>query len=148
VAACADSKKERHNVALQEAMVVSQAVDVSADVVYAFARQMENLPRWASGLAKGIEQRGGEWFADSPMGQVKVTMAPANSFGVLDHDVTLPDGVSVHNALRATPCGDGSLLTFVVLRSAGASQESFDADVAHVRQDLLALKQLLEQQAA
>jgi hypothetical protein len=148
VAACADSKKERHNVALQEAMVVSQAVDVSADVVYAFARQMENLPRWASGLAKGIEQRGGEWLADSPMGQVKVTMAPANSFGVLDHEVTLPDGVSVHNALRVTPCGDGSLLTFVVLRSAGASQESFDADVAHVRQDLLALKQLLEQQAA
>ncbi|RST54560.1 SRPBCC family protein [Variovorax sp. MHTC-1] len=129
-------------------MVVSQAVDVSAEAVYAFARQMENLPLWASGLAKGIEQRGGEWFADSPMGQVKVTMAPANSFGVLDHDVTLPDGVSVHNAFRVTPCGNGSLLTFVVLRSAGASQESFDADVAHVRQDLLALKQQLEQQAA
>ncbi|WP_221885663.1 SRPBCC family protein [Variovorax sp. MHTC-1] len=134
--------------ALHEAMVVSQAVDVSAEAVYAFARQMENLPLWASGLAKGIEQRGGEWFADSPMGQVKVTMAPANSFGVLDHDVTLPDGVSVHNAFRVTPCGNGSLLTFVVLRSAGASQESFDADVAHVRQDLLALKQQLEQQAA
>ena len=134
--------------ALFEAMVVSQTVDVSADVVYAFARQMENLPLWASGLAKGIEQRDGGWFADSPMGQVKVTMAPANSFGVLDHDVTLPDGVSVHNALRVTPCGDGSVLTFVVLRSAGASQKSFDADVAHVRQDLLALKQLLEQQTS
>jgi hypothetical protein len=78
----------------------------------------------------------------------KRQMAPANSFGVLDHDVTLPDGVSVHNALRVTPCGDGSVLTFVVLRSAGVSQESFDADVAHVRQDLLALKQLLEQQTS
>lgn len=133
---------------LHEAMVVSQTVGVAADVVYAFARQMENLPLWASGLAKGIEQCDGEWVADSPMGQVKVTMAPANSFGVLDHDVTLADGVSVHNALRVTPCGDGSVLTFVVLRSAGVSQESFDADVAHVRQDLLALKQLLEQQTS
>ena len=134
--------------ALHEAMVVSQTVDVAADVVYVFTRQMKNLPLWASGLARGIEQRDGEWFADSPMGQVKVAMAPANSFGVLDHDVTLPDGVSVHNAFRVTPCGDGSVLTFVVLRSAGVSQESFDADVAHVRQDLLALKQLLEQQTS
>lgn len=131
----------------REAVVVSQAVDVSADEVYAFARRMDNLPLWASGLAKGIEQRDGKWFADSPMGQVEVEMAPANSFGVLDHDVTLPNGVSVHNAFRVTPCGDGSLLTFVVLRSGGVSQEDFDADVAHVRRDLAALKQLLEQRA-
>ena len=108
---------------------------------------MDNLPLWASGLAKGIEQRDGKWVADSPMGQVEVEMAPANPFGVLDHDVTLPNGVSVHNALRVTPCGEGSLLTFVVLRSADGDQQSFDADVAHVRQDLAALKQLLEQQA-
>lgn len=131
-----------------EALVVAQPVDVPADVVYAFARQMENLPLWASGLAKGIEQRGGAWFADSPMGEVQVAMAPANPFGVLDHDVTLPDGSRVHNAFRVTPCGDGSLLSFVVLRSAGTSQKNFDADVAHVRADLLALKQLLERQRA
>ncbi|MDM0052323.1 SRPBCC family protein [Variovorax sp. J22R115] len=130
--------------AIQEALVVSETVGVPAKVVYDFSRQMENLPLWASGLAAGIQQRDGAWFADSPMGQVKVEMAPVNPFGVLDHDVTLPDGVRVHNALRVTPCGDGSLLTFVVLRLAGVSQESFDADVAHVRRDLAALKRLLE----
>ena len=64
----------------------------------------------ATGLSKGIEQREGKWFADSPMGQVEVEMAPANSFGVLDHDVTLPNGVNVHNAFRVTPCAKGSLL--------------------------------------
>ncbi|MDM0104266.1 SRPBCC family protein [Variovorax sp. J22R24] len=130
--------------AVQDALVVSETIDVPAKSVYDFARQMENLPLWASGLAAGIEQRDGAWFADSPMGKVRVEMAPANSFGVLDHDVTLPDGVSVHNAFRVTPCGDGSLLTFVVLRLAGVSLESFDADVAHVRRDLAALKRLLE----
>jgi hypothetical protein len=41
-----------------------------------------------------------------------------------------------------------SLLTFVVIRSTGTSQASFDADVAHVRADLFALKRLLEQQRA
>jgi len=131
-----------------EAVVISQSIDLPAEVVYTFARQEENLPRWASGLAQGIEQRDGAWFAESPMGQVRIVMAPANVFGVLDHDVTLPNGVCVHNAFRVTPRGDGSLLTFVVLRLPGMSQANFDADVAHVQRDLAALKQLLEQQKA
>ena len=130
-----------------EAVVVAQAVDVSAPRVYAFASRMDRLPLWASGLAQGIEQRDGKWFANSPMGEVEVRMAPANAFGVLDHDVTLPNGIKVHNAFRVTPCGEGSLLTFVVLRLPGVSQQAFDADVAHVRRDLAALKQLLEQKA-
>ena len=131
---------------VQEAVVVSQAVDAPAEVVYALARQMDKLPLWASGLARGIAQRDGEWFADSPMGEVKVAMVPVNAFGVLDHDVTLPNGVSVHNAFRVTPCGEGSLLSFVVVRPADASAQSFEADVAHVRRDLAALKQLVERQ--
>ncbi|KQP14248.1 SRPBCC family protein [Pseudorhodoferax sp. Leaf267] len=125
---------------VHEAVVVSQTIDASADAVYAFASRMENLPLWASGLAAGIEQRHGHWFASSPMGQVQVAMAPANAFGVMDHDVTLPDGTTVHNAFRVTPCGDGCLLTFVVLRLEGVSQQSFEADVAHVRRDLETLK--------
>jgi hypothetical protein len=131
-----------------KAVVVSQAVGVSAEAAYAFASRMENLPLWASGLAKGIDQRDGKWFADSPMGEVEVAMVPVNPFGVLDHDVTLPNGVSVHNAFRVTPCGEGCLLSFVVPRLAGVSQESFDADIALVRRDLAALKELLEQRAS
>ena len=131
-----------------EAVVVAQTVDVSARLAYAFASRMDRLPLWASGLAKGIEQRDGKWFADSPMGEVEIQMACANAFGVLDHDVTLPNGTQVHNAFRVTPCGEGSLLTFVVLRLPGISQQAFDADVAHVRRDLAALKDLLEQTAS
>ncbi len=133
---------------IQEALVVSQPVAVAAPTVYDFAHRMQNLPLWASGLASGIEQRDGQWFTDSPMGKVQVAMAPANPFGVLDHDVTLPDGTTVHNAFRVTPCGDkASLLSFVVLRLEGVGQADFDADVAHVRKDLAALQQLLERQA-
>jgi hypothetical protein len=134
---------------VQDALAVSQPVSVPAGRVYDFARRMENLPQWASGLATGIEQRDGRWFTESPMGRVQVEMAPANPYGVLDHDVTLPDGTTVHNALRVTPCGDHtSLLTFVVLRLQGVAEDAFAADVAHVRSDLAALKKLLEQQAS
>jgi len=78
------------------------------------------------------------------MGDVRLEMAEPNAFGVLDHDVTLPDGTTVHNAFRVTPSGTGSLLCFIVLRLPGTSSEAFEADVAHVGRDLKALRALIE----
>lgn len=71
-------------------------------------------------------------------------MARKNAYGVLDHEVTLPDGTVVHNAFRMSPCGDGCLMTFIVLRLPGVDVDAFSADVAYVRRDLRALKKLLE----
>jgi hypothetical protein len=127
-----------------EARVVSQALAVDAQLVYDFARKTENLPRWASGLSAGVQKENGVWFTQSPMGRVAVAMARKNVFGVLDHDVTLPDGTVVHNAMRVSPAGDGCVLTFLVLRMPGTEAEAFTADIAHVRKDLRALKRLLE----
>lgn len=129
---------------LYESRIVTESLDVPSDVVYEFARTMENLPQWASGLASGISQEDGVWVTESPMGRVRVVMAPRNNFGVLDHDVTLPNGVTVHNAFRVTPAGDGSTLSFVVLRQPEVTAEMFEKDVAHVASDLRALKVLLE----
>jgi hypothetical protein len=127
-----------------DATVVSQPVDAPKHEVYEFARQPGNLPQWASGLATGIHREGEAWFTDSPMGRVKLEMAPRNDFGVLDHEVTLPDGTTVHNAFRVTPAGDGCVLSFVVLRLPGVADEAFDKDVAHVASDLRALQALME----
>jgi hypothetical protein len=129
----------------REINVVSQTVAAPAYEVYEFARQRENLHRWASGLASAdIEQAGDHWVADSPMGRIQIRMAPKNDFGVLDHDVTTPDGTTTHNAFRVTPVDEGCALTFVVLRMAGASDEAFEQDAAHVLKDLRALKALVE----
>jgi hypothetical protein len=127
-----------------DAQTVCQTIAASPDAVYAFARQMKNLPRWASGLASGVSEEGGRWFTDSPMGRAQVAMVPRNEFRVLDHDVTLPDGQTVHNAFRVTPAGDGSVVSFVVLRQPGMTDEGFKADQVHVAKDLVALKELLE----
>lgn len=40
-----------------ESRVVTESLDVLLDVVHEFARTMENLLQWASGLASGISQR-------------------------------------------------------------------------------------------
>lgn len=124
--------------------IVSQACDVAADTVYEFAHRVENLPRWAAGLASSLRQQDGAWFTDTPEGPVRIAMAPRNAFRVMDHDVTLPGGLTVHNAFRVTPTGEGSLLSFVVLRLPGMTDAEFDRDASLVAKDLQTLRSLVE----
>lgn len=124
--------------------IVSHPVDAAANDVYEFARRMENMPRWAAGLATSVSHEGGVWFTDTPGGRITIAMARRNEFGVLDHDVTMPDGVTTHNALRVTPAGDASLLAFVVLRPPGATDAAFEGDCALVSRDLKTLATLVE----
>lgn len=133
---------------LQDSRTVCVSVAVPWQVVYEFTRQPVHLPQWASGLAAGIVEDRGRWFAESPMGRVQVEMAPDNAYGVLDHDVTLPDGTRFHNPMRAVPNGDGCELTFTVLRAEGVDTAAFERDCAHVERDLQALKRLMESRAA
>ena len=128
------------------ARVISETIDVDADAVYDFACAPDRLPLWASGLATGIRQEADGWFAESPMGRIRVELAPRNAFRVLDHDVTLPDGQRFHNAMRVTPSGAGCVVAFVLLRMPDVTDEAFENDAAHVARDLGTLKALLEKQ--
>jgi Polyketide cyclase / dehydrase and lipid transport len=114
--------------------------------VYEFVRDPMNLPRWASGLARSeVRKDGDELIADAPFGKVSVKFAPPNPFGVLDHDVRLESGVTVHNPMRVLPLGDdGSEFVFTLVRQPGASDEEFARDKATVESDLKTLKGLLE----
>ena len=131
-----------------ESRIVSQPCRAPADAVYDFAHRVENLPRWAAGLATRLVQEDGHWFTDTPEGRLRIEMAPRNALRVMDHDVTLPDGLTVHNAFRVTPTGDGSLLSFVVLRMPEADDAAFERDCGLVAADLRTLAALVEQQAA
>jgi hypothetical protein len=115
-----------------------------APEVYAWARDPAHLPQWAAGLASGIRLERGEWVADSPMGRVLVRFVPVNEYGVLDHDVVLPDGTTVTNPLRVLPDGDGCEVVFTVRRQPGADDAAAEADVAAVTADLGTLKRVLE----
>src|SRR5690606_27179410 len=85
--------------------------------VYAFASDPRNLPRWAAGLAQSeLIQEGGDWVAEAPLGRVRIRFAPPNSFGVMDHDVELDSGLSVHNPMRVLSRGNGSEFLFSLFR--------------------------------
>ena len=79
------------------------------------------------------------------MGTVRVRFVEPNAFGVLDHDVRLESGVSVHNSMRVVARDDGrSEVIFTLFRRPGVSDAEFDADAGAVEKDLGALKEILE----
>jgi uncharacterized protein YndB with AHSA1/START domain len=124
---------------------ISVSINRPAAEVYAFASNPENLPQWAAGLSDSIRKVGDDWIADSPMGTVKVKFAAQNTFGVLDHDVTLPSGVTFHNPMRVIPNDDGSEVTFTLYRRPDVSDDDFSADMTAVEDDLQQLKSILEE---
>ncbi|MEV6492133.1 SRPBCC family protein, partial [Actinoplanes sp. NPDC051633] len=95
-----------------ESRHVSTQIDRPVREVYEYASDPANLPAWAPGLTSSIEQVDGRWIAESPLGRVVVAFVPENEFGVLDHDVTLPTGETVHNSFRVIADGDGSEVVF------------------------------------
>jgi hypothetical protein len=132
----------------QQSLHLSHWIGAPAAEVYAYARDPAHLPAWAPGLGTAVEQVDGEWFVITGGGRVKVTFAPRNEFGVLDHDVTLPSGEVVYNPLRVTPYGAGSEVVFALRRAPGMTDEEFARDAAAVTADLARLAEIVEGRAA
>ena len=101
--------------------------------VYAFAADPENLARWAAGLAsaevppRGRRPRRGR----RPLGPVRIAFVQRNAYGVLDHDVTTPDGTTTHNPLRVLAHPDGAEVVFS-LRQLSMTDDELDRDAALV----------------
>lgn len=125
---------------------VSVEIAVPTETVYRCVRDPEQLPLWAAGICKSVTVKDGVWHVDTgtELGTVLLEFCTDNSFGVLDHAVTLPDGVSVLNPMRVLVNGEGSELLFTVFQTAGMSDETFVRDVQAVTRDLKTIKTLLE----
>lgn len=123
---------------------IAISVSCKAEQAYAFISNPLNLPQWAAGLSGSIQNVKGEWIAESPMGKIKIQFAAKNSFGVLDHDVTLPSGEVVYNPMRVFPNNTGCEVVFTLLRRPEMTDKMFEEDENMVRKDLQTLKNLLE----
>jgi hypothetical protein len=126
---------------------VSESIDRPPSIVMAIARDPLSLPEWAAGLAAGIRREGDAWIATSPMGEVRVEFRTDIERGILDHDVTMPDGTVVTNAMRVLPNDRGSEVVFTLFQRDGMSDAEFEADAAAVAADLRSLRALCERMA-
>lgn len=127
-----------------EAHHVSVSIARSPEEVYRFVSVIGRWPEWAHGIGTSVRPDGDAWIAVGPLGEVKVRFADVNPYGVLDHDVTLPDGRTFHNAFRVIPNGAGSEVVFSVFRQPGATDQVFREDWQAVEKDLYTLKKLIE----
>jgi hypothetical protein len=123
---------------------ISQTINRDVATVTAFAANPANLPVWAAGLSAGIRHEDGRWITDSPMGVVEVAFIGPVEHGILDHDVTFPDGTVVRNILRVLPNGDGSEILFSLYQTQGMTDEAFENGAKMVRADLARLHDALE----
>lgn len=125
---------------------LSVEIAAAPDTVYAFVRDPVQLPVWAAGICQSVTVEGNVWRVETggALGMVQLAFCADNPYGVLDHTVTLADGMAVLNPVRVIANGDGSELLFTVFQTPGMSDEQFVRDVQAVRRDLHALKTLLE----
>lgn len=127
-----------------EARHISQTIRRDPSDIAVFAGNPANLPQWAAGLSAGIRNESGRWITDSPMGEVEVSFRSGVEFGILDHDVILPDGTSMHNPLRVLHNDDVAEVVFTVYRRANVSDDEFARDMEAVGADLERLRAILE----
>ena len=130
---------------MSESLWISVHIDRPASEVYAFLRDEPNMPQWTTTMPT-IEEVDGKWVSDSPLGRVVVAFVPRNEFGVLDHDVTLPDGQVVRNPMRVIDdaAGGGSELVFTLRRQPEMTDDAFAEDERNVRADLATVRRLLD----
>lgn len=133
---------------IHPARLVSVTIARPLAEVAAFLADPANFPRWASGLAGGLQPspagEGGEWAVATPEGRIRIRFSPPNSYGVADHWVTLPDGSVVYVPLRAVANGEGCEVTLTLFRLPGMDEARFAADLAWVERDLDRLRHVLE----
>lgn len=114
------------------------------DEVYEVAADPDNLVRWAAGLAQTPVRREGDALVlDSPAGPVRIVFAERNAYGVLDHDVTTPDGVTTNNPMRVLAHPEGSEVLFTI-RQLAMTDDELERDAGLVQADLERLRALVE----
>ena len=131
-------------IAPREMRRLSIDIDRAAAEAYEFLSAPENFPKWATGLAGSLRKVGEYWIADTPEGRAVVRFSERNAYGVVDHSVTLPRGVTIYVPLRVVPKGDGCEVVLTLFRRPGMSDESFAADAEWVMRDLGTAKRILE----
>ena len=123
---------------------LSVCIDRPAAAVYAYVSNPANLIEWAPGLGSAVARRDGDWYVETPDGQVKIEFVPPNPHGVLDHDLTMPSGEVVYNPMRVIADGDGCEVVFTLRRRPGMTDEEWAHDADLVAGDLARLARAVE----
>ena len=128
-----------------KSVTLSIFIKRSPQVVYEFVSNAENLPKWAKMFCISVTRADDDWTVETPQGPVRLKFSESNTFGVLDHYVTVSPGVEVYVPMRVVQNGQGSEVLFTLFQHADMPDEKFADDMRWVNQDLRSLKKVLEE---
>ena len=123
--------------------IINVSINRSADDVYHFASNPENFPKWVD-FVKSVTRQDDFWIGHTDAGDLKIRFTPLNNLGVIDHEVTLPNGETVNNPMRVVPNNEGCEFIFTLFRMPGRTEKEFNEDANAVSADLQTLKMLIE----
>ncbi len=123
-------------------------IERPANEVYEFIRNLANLPKWANTFCQAIQPYNDDfWLAVTPIGPVKIKMAPRNDYGICDH-LVIPDPLVEIMVPMRVICNEefSSDVIFTLFRQPGMPTAKYEEDSQMVMQDLRTLKSVLESQ--
>jgi carbon monoxide dehydrogenase subunit G len=129
---------------VERTAVVHTSIKAPPQDLVAFLRDMETWKSWAPWIESVVRSSPLDWTLETEAGPMKVHFVEPNSFGILDHQVTLATGVRVLNAMRVLPNGTGSELVMVLFQSPTMSANDFERDIQSVTDDLSRLRETAE----
>ncbi len=129
---------------MHPSITLAVSIDRPPAEVAAFIADVNQLPRWAGGLCKSVRREGAGWRIDTGQGEAGFRFTGNPAEGILDHMVSLEDGLEVFVPLRVVPNQNGSEVLFTLFRLPGMTDERLQQDMAAVHTDLQQLKEALE----
>jgi polyketide cyclase/dehydrase/lipid transport protein len=132
---------------LRRARTICVSIDRPVSDVYAFMSDVRRWPEWAKGLGTAPSPLSDDaWRVETAAGPMRVTFAPKNEFGVVDHVVAplTGEGAAVDVPLRVIPNGAGSEVMLTLFQQPGMSDAQFASDASLIDADLARLKSVME----
>lgn len=124
--------------------VIHTSIESPRHSLLSYLSDLQNWRDWAPWVRSVKKTGDRDWTLDTDIGSMKVRFVDANTLGVLDHDVTLENGLTVHNSMRVLQNGVGSELVMVLFQAPRVSDEEFARDIQAVTDDLARLKIAVE----
>jgi hypothetical protein len=128
----------------------TQAVTLpaSAEEVFVYLANPENLPRWAVGFARGIRREGEEWVVQTASGEMPVRVAANAARGTIDFHMRVAPEIEAVAFSRVVPNDAGAEYVFTQFQSPGMPDEVFAGQRAALAEELALLPILFRAQAA
>lgn len=127
----------------------TQSIDIAVDpaLVLGFIAEGSNLPKWAIGFARSVEQAEDHWIVVTGAGdRIPTRIISGEASGTVDFVMNPAPGVTATAFARVIPVADLALFSFTQVQAPGMPDDVFDAQVRALSHELIALKALLEVQ--